>query len=224
CEEYGPKAHSVFDDEYGIERTRVARTGRVPWGRGPMGWLPVRDRTRGRSREPHMKTSPPFTSSVWPVIALDRSDAKNTIAFATSASVGISPSAMLAVRLAYSSSTVVSPPMASISNNPLTGGPHIHPGTTEFTRMRYGPSSLASTWAAVRRPPLEMAYAPCSGWVFRTTIEFTKTIDPPPCSFMTGATAFASSREPQRFTSEILRHTARSASSNGVKTSGRKAQ
>ena len=42
-------------------------------------------------------------------------------------------------------------------NSPSTEGPHIHPGTTELTRMWCGPSSLASTWAAVINAPLDAA-------------------------------------------------------------------
>ena len=42
-------------------------------------------------------------------------------------------------------------------NSPSTDGPHIHPGTTELTRMWWGPSSLASTWAAVINAPFDAA-------------------------------------------------------------------
>ena len=65
------------------------------------------DRSRGvpPSHVPpsQWKTSPPFTSSAWPVITDERSDAKKTTAFAVSSSVGISPSGIAAATSSYDS-------------------------------------------------------------------------------------------------------------------------
>lgn len=68
--------------------------------------------------------TPALTSNDCPVVARARSEARNTAASATFPSVASSGSA---VNRTYA----------------CTGGPHIQPGSTVLTRIRYGPSSRA---------------------------------------------------------------------------------
>src|SRR5579871_3142697 len=105
----------------------------------------------------HANTSPPLVSSVWPVMTEARSEAKNTAALAQSPSGGRKPRGM-AETISASCSSMLGPPLAAMASNmPRTGGPSIQPGTTELTRILYGPNSLASTWAAVSSAPFDAA-------------------------------------------------------------------
>ncbi len=95
--------------------------------------------------------SPVLTSNDCPVIARARSEAGNTAASATSESVASSGSAIREV--SRSSTSASGTPLVCAENwtYASTGRPHIHPGSTVFTRIRCGPNSLAGEYIALVR-------------------------------------------------------------------------
>src|SRR5207245_4564845 len=103
--------------------------------------------------------SPALIISVCAVIMRARSDAKNTTASATSPSVGISANGMFAVMPAMICSGGTPCASAVDFTKPSTGGPHIQVGTTVFTRILSGPSSLAKWYTAEISAAFEDWYA-----------------------------------------------------------------
>ena len=78
------------------------------------------------------KTSPLFTSSIWPVIPDDREEARKITAPATSSSVAIRPSGMGAV-ISSMTSCLLHLRWSDMNCTYIsTAGPHIQPGRTEI--------------------------------------------------------------------------------------------
>ncbi len=101
-----------------------------------------------------------------------------------------------------------------------TGGPHIQPGSTVFTRIRSGPSSRASAYIALVSAPFEAAYAACPTCEGAATADCVpmNTTDPPPARPQRRqAQARVIRSVPSRFTSRTACQVVKSASASPPK-------
>src|SRR5215213_9021400 len=134
-----------------------------------------------------------------------RSEQRKIADSATSSSAGISPSGMLAVISPIASSSVMPRSATCHCTYICTGGPHIHVGTTVFTRIFRGPSALARWNIAARSAPFDDAYASCS-----ITGGSTELCDPmstmePPRSPIASTIAETTCIEPTTLVSKMAR-------------------
>src|SRR3954463_328755 len=164
-------------------------------------------------------SSPALTSNDCPVIARARSEARNTVASATSASVARSGSAIRSVSRLSTSAPGPFSVCAVNCTYACTGGPHIQPGNTVLTRIRSGPSSRAIEYIALVSAPFEAAYAACRTCEGAATADCvpTNTTEPPPAALSPGRQARVIRSDPSRFTSMTDCQVAKSASSSPPK-------
>jgi hypothetical protein len=64
--------------------------------------------------------------------------------------------------------------------------PRTLPGQIAFTRIRYGPSSMASVFMKPMSAHLHAVYGVLSGYPKKAALEETSRIEPPPAVFRSG--------------------------------------
>lgn len=138
-------------------------------------------------------TVPPSTVNSEPVQKVDSSLARKTTTPATSSTVPARPRGI----------GIRSGGIWSVA------GVEIRPGWTEFARMPWGASSIATDLVSPVRPHFEATYPCAQGVPRRPSMEEVLMIEPPPEAIIASAAARQPRKAPVRLTSSICCHSSR---------------